>query len=106
MRKGFCGCSVQLDIVVDLGCGAGRDFPAFEERGVDYLGVDASEGMLTVARERFPDAARELHGAVMETLAEPDALRPPTCLGLKLSNAAVAPPRSEPSSACTEPSSA
>ena len=42
--------------VVDLGCGAGRDFPAFEERGVDYLGVDASEGMLTVARERFPSA--------------------------------------------------
>ena len=40
--------------VVDLGCGAGRDFPAFEERNIDYLGVDASEGMLTVARERFP----------------------------------------------------
>jgi SAM-dependent methyltransferase len=45
--------------VVDLGCGAGRDYPAFDERGVDYLGVDASEGMLTVARERFPDAAFE-----------------------------------------------
>jgi SAM-dependent methyltransferase len=45
--------------VVDLGCGAGRDYPAFEERGVEYLGVDASEGMLTVARERFPDASFE-----------------------------------------------
>ena len=45
--------------VVDLGCGAGRDFPAFDERGIDYLGVDASEGMLTVARERFPEAAFE-----------------------------------------------
>ena len=45
--------------VVDLGSGAGRDFPAFEERNIDYLGVDASEGMLTVARERFPDAAFE-----------------------------------------------
>ena len=42
--------------VVDLGCGAGRDFPAFQERNIDYLGVDASEGMLTVARERFPSA--------------------------------------------------
>ena len=42
--------------VVHLGCGAGRDFQAFNERGVDYLGVDASEGMLTVARERFPSA--------------------------------------------------
>ena len=45
--------------VVDLGCGAGRDYPAFEERGADYLGVDASEGMLTVARERFPEATFE-----------------------------------------------
>ena len=45
--------------VVDLGCGAGRDFPAFEERNIDYLGVDASEGMLTVARERFPDGSFE-----------------------------------------------
>ena len=41
---------------VDLGCGAGRDFPAFQESNIDYLGVDASEGMLTVARERFPAA--------------------------------------------------
>ena len=45
--------------VVDLGCGAGRDFPAFQERNIDYLGVDASEGMLTVARERFPEATFE-----------------------------------------------
>jgi SAM-dependent methyltransferase len=45
--------------VVDLGCGAGRDFQAFAERGVDYLGIDASEGMLTVARERFPEASFE-----------------------------------------------
>ena len=45
--------------VVDLGCGAGRDYPAFDERGIDYLGVDASEGMLTVARERFPEATFE-----------------------------------------------
>ena len=48
--------------VVDLGCGAGRDFPAFEERNIDYLGVDASEGMLTVARERFPEATFEAAG--------------------------------------------
>ena len=45
--------------VVDLGCGAGRDYPAFEERNIDYFGVDASEGMLTVARERFPEASFE-----------------------------------------------
>ena len=55
-REGAAGRAPR---VVDLGCGAGRDYPAFEERGIDYLGVDASEGMLTVARERFPSAAFE-----------------------------------------------
>ena len=56
--------------VVDLGCGAGRDFQAFDERGVDYLGVDASEGMLTVARERFPEATFEAQDLCKLDLAE------------------------------------
>ena len=56
--------------VVDLGCGAGRDYPAFEERNIDYLGVDASEGMLTVARERFPEATFEAQDLCTLDLAE------------------------------------
>jgi ubiquinone/menaquinone biosynthesis C-methylase UbiE len=38
--------------VIDLGCGAGRDAAIFVENGFDYTGIDASEGMLKVARER------------------------------------------------------
>lgn len=41
--------------IVDLGCGAGRDVAAFLEHGrVDCVGVDGSEKMLAVARERCP----------------------------------------------------
>jgi ubiquinone/menaquinone biosynthesis C-methylase UbiE len=40
--------------VIDLGCGAGRDTAVFVENGFDYTGIDASDGMLKVARERAP----------------------------------------------------
>ncbi len=40
--------------VIDLGCGAGRDATVFVENGFDYTGIDASEGMLKVARGRVP----------------------------------------------------
>lgn len=38
--------------VLDIGCGAGRDAVVFLENGFDYTGVDASEGMIKIARER------------------------------------------------------
>ncbi|MFH1704711.1 MAG: class I SAM-dependent methyltransferase [Patescibacteria group bacterium] len=41
--------------VVDIGCGAGRDASIFIGDGFDYTGIDASEGMLKVARGRVPD---------------------------------------------------
>lgn len=40
--------------VIDIGCGAGRDAAVFVENDFDYTGIDASEGMLKVARERVP----------------------------------------------------
>lgn len=40
--------------VIDLGCGAGRDASVFVENGFDYTGIDASEGMLKVAKKRVP----------------------------------------------------
>lgn len=41
--------------VIDLGCGAGRDAAVFIQNGFDYTGIDASAGMLNVARERVPE---------------------------------------------------
>lgn len=40
--------------VIDLGCGAGRDGVVFVENGFDYVGIDASDGMLKVASGRVP----------------------------------------------------
>lgn len=41
--------------VIDLGCGAGRDAELFVKDRFDYLGVDASEKMLKIAKERSPE---------------------------------------------------
>lgn len=40
---------------VDAGCGTGRHAGFLAERGFDTIGVDATEGMLAVARSKFPD---------------------------------------------------
>lgn len=39
--------------LIDLGCGTGRLIEEFIQRGYDCTGVDLSEKMLTVAREKF-----------------------------------------------------
>lgn len=39
--------------VLDIGCGTGRDAAVFVKHKFDYLGIDASEGMLKVAKERI-----------------------------------------------------
>ncbi len=41
--------------VLDLGCGNGRHFPVFKEKGVDYFGVDVSEKLIEVAERKYPE---------------------------------------------------
>ncbi|MBI2625749.1 class I SAM-dependent methyltransferase [Candidatus Parcubacteria bacterium] len=38
--------------VIDIGCGTGRDAVLFTKARFDYVGIDASRGMLSVARKR------------------------------------------------------
>lgn len=41
--------------ILDLGCGSGRLYHLFEEfQGVEYVGVDQSEGQIEIAKEKFP----------------------------------------------------
>lgn len=42
--------------VLDIGCGAGRDAEELLKEGFDVTGIDASVGMLAVARTRAPQA--------------------------------------------------
>jgi len=52
-------------LVVDLGCGSGIWAAELLAAGYDVAGVDASEAMLALARERAP-AAQLVHGSLHE----------------------------------------
>jgi len=41
--------------VLDLGCGNGRWFLVFREKKVEYFGVDFSERLVQIAKEKFPE---------------------------------------------------
>src|ERR1700733_978028 len=43
-----------IDLVADVGCGPGRVAAFMAERGLDVVGVDVSQAMLTVARSAHP----------------------------------------------------
>lgn len=40
------------DHILDIGCGTGRDAEELVKLGLEYTGIDASEGMLAIARGR------------------------------------------------------
>jgi len=41
--------------VLDLGCGTGRLYEIFKDKGVDYTGIDFSEELIKIAREKHGD---------------------------------------------------
>ncbi|QPV64210.1 methyltransferase domain-containing protein [Halosimplex litoreum] len=63
--------------VLDAGCGDGTHAAALADRGADVVGVDASDGMIDTARERYGDRDRvEFHRADLaeglDSLADDD----------------------------------
>jgi len=50
--------------VLDLGCGNGRWFKLFQERQVDYIGIDNSEKLIEVARKKYPQAKFQIADAL------------------------------------------
>jgi ubiquinone/menaquinone biosynthesis C-methylase UbiE len=46
--------------IIDIGCGTGRDAEELIRRGFDYTGIDASKGMLKVARNRVKGGKFEI----------------------------------------------
>lgn len=43
--------------ILDIGCGSGRDAAIFIADGLEYVGVDASEEMVRLAKEQVPAVA-------------------------------------------------
>jgi cytosine/adenosine deaminase-related metal-dependent hydrolase/ubiquinone/menaquinone biosynthesis C-methylase UbiE len=53
--------------VADLGCGTGRSFPMFEQRGAhSVVGIDFSAEMLTVANRKLRPSVRLIQGDVCD----------------------------------------
>jgi ubiquinone/menaquinone biosynthesis C-methylase UbiE len=42
--------------ILDIGCGTGKDAALFLSAGYEYAGIDASDGMLAIARQALPQA--------------------------------------------------
>lgn len=41
--------------VLDLGCGNGRYFPFFKEKRINYFGIDFSEKLIEIAKNKYPE---------------------------------------------------
>jgi len=49
--------------VLDLGCGNGRYFEFFKNKPVEYIGIDNSEELIRLAKERYPEAKFQINDA-------------------------------------------
>lgn len=44
------------ETILDMGCANGRLFEVFQGKEIDFLGIDASEKLIEIARKKYPQA--------------------------------------------------
>jgi SAM-dependent methyltransferase len=54
LRTNRTNRTIQGALVVDVGCGAGRAVAELADQGVQVMGIDLSDQMIALARERWP----------------------------------------------------
>lgn len=54
-----------VQTVMDMGCGSGEHANSLHQQGFSCIGIDASQPMLTIARQRFPQI-EFFHGTMQE----------------------------------------
>ncbi len=52
------------DKILDLGCGNGRLLEIFKDKKIDYWGVDSSENLINIAKNRYPKARFQVANAL------------------------------------------
>jgi len=52
------------DLVLDIGCGSGRHYPAILEKGAVYIGIDSSEKLIDIAKKKYSDAKFQVGNAL------------------------------------------
>lgn len=61
------------DKVLDFGCGNGRLLELFIDKNIDYIGVDISEKLIEIAKEKYPEKANSFQKiSSSDILALPD----------------------------------
>jgi SAM-dependent methyltransferase len=60
IEKVFQLCGLTNPRVLELGCGDGRDAVEICKRTTQYLGIDASEGLIALARKKLPETRFEV----------------------------------------------
>ena len=61
------------DKVLDFGCGNGRILELFSGKNINYSGVDVSEKLIDIAKEKYPDRANDF-----QKISDSDSLSLPS----------------------------
>jgi len=54
----------EKDKVLDLGCGNGRWFEIFQKHKIHYVGIDGSEELIKIAKEKYPQGTFKVSDAL------------------------------------------